>query len=292
MSTGLREEALCPICLELFSNPISLSCVHTFCFNCIQLWLLERKDLKLTCPICREVINRPPMEEWQIRTLTLLMEQHGFLLEQSLHLKDEFLKFWEDMTLDAVTAHSRLVLSDDLREVHCGKICHNPVEEPQRFAYVACVLGTPCFSSGCHYWEVEVEEGKEWALGVCKESADRRRKSGFSSEHGFWIISMKAGAIYSSSIPETRIPANPGLSHIGIFLDVEMEEIKFFDVRNDALIYVHSSFSCLEPLRPFFCPELPGEGDSGGPLSICSREIPHMFFPPKSPWTKPIKHLS
>ncbi|KAF6365174.1 ret finger protein like 4B [Rhinolophus ferrumequinum] len=282
MSMRLRDEATCPICLELFSRPISLSCVHTFCYNCMQMWLLESKDLKLTCPICREVTDKPPIEEWQIKTLTLLTAQHSFLLEQNLHLNDEFLKFWEDMTLDAATANSYLVLSDDLRKVQCGKICHNLMEDSQRFTYVACVLGTLCFSSGCHYWEVEVEEGKEWALGVCKESVDRKRKSGFSSEHGFWIISMKAGALYFSSIPETRIPANRGLSHIGIFLDVEMEEIKFFDVRNDALIYIHRNFSCLEPLRPFFCPELPGESDSGGALSICSREIHLTLFPPSN----------
>lgn len=108
-----------------------------------------------------------------------------------------------------------------------------------------------------------MEEGKEWALGVCKDSVDRKRKSSFSPEHGFWLISMKAGAIYSSSIPETTVPANSGLCHIGSFLDVEMEESKFFDVRNDALIYIQTNFSCLEPLCPFFCPDLPGESERG-----------------------------
>ncbi|XP_024407841.2 ret finger protein-like 4B [Desmodus rotundus] len=218
--------------------------------------------------MCREVDEKPPLEEWQVSLLTLLIRQHQFLLDQSLYLREKFLKFQEDMTLDAATANSRLVLSEDLRKVHCGKICHNAMEDPQRFASMACVLGSLRFSSGRHYWEVEVEEGKEWALGICKESVDRK-KSSFSSEHGFWTISMKAGAIYFSSIPDTRIPARPGLSRIGIFLDVEVEEIKFFDVRNNAIIYVHSELS-LEPLRPFFCPGLPGEEDSGGPLSICS----------------------
>lgn len=270
MPASLREEATCPVCLELFSNPVSLPCVHTFCFDCMQLWLLERKDMKLTCPICREATEKPPLEEWQIRTLTLLTQQHSFLLEQSLHMRKEFLTFREDMTLDAATANSCLVLSNDLRKVQCGKICHDLVDDPQRFTHMACVLGTSCFSSGYHYWEVEVEEGKDWALGVCKQSVDRNRKSGFSSEHGFWVISMKAGTIYSNSIPETRISASPGLSHIGIFLDVEIEEIKFFDVRNDALIYIHSNFSCFESLHPLFCPELPGEGGRGGTLSICS----------------------
>ncbi|XP_066104565.1 ret finger protein-like 4B [Saccopteryx bilineata] len=267
--SSLKEEAICPICLGLFSYPISFPCAHTFCYDCMQLWALEKKDLKLTCPICREVIEKPPVENWQFTVLTGLIKQHGFLLDKCLHVNSEFLKFQEDMTLDEVTKNSRLVLSDDLRKVHYGEICHNLMEDPQRFVYMACVLGTPFFTSGRHYWEVEVEEGKEWALGVCKESVDRKKKSGFSSVHGFWVISMKAGAIYSSSIPETKITANPGLTRVGIFLDLDVEEIKFFDVKNDALIYTHCNF-CLEPLRPFFCPGLPGEEDSGGSLSVCS----------------------
>ncbi|XP_070275186.1 ret finger protein-like 4B [Myotis yumanensis] len=230
--------------------------------------MLKREDLKLSCPLCREVISEFPLVEWQVRIFTICIQQHGFLLERSLSRRDVFQRFQEHMTLDAATANSSIVLSDDLRQVHCGKIYHNSIEDTQRFAYMACVLGTPCFSSGRHYWEVEVEEGRGWALGVCKESVDRRRKSGFSSEQGFWVISMKAGTIHFSSIPETTISASPSLSRVGIFLDVEMEEIKFFDVRNDALIYKCSNFF-LEPLRPFFCPKLPGEEDNGGFLSIC-----------------------
>ncbi|XP_037659498.1 ret finger protein-like 4B [Choloepus didactylus] len=229
----------------------------------------ERGDSKLVCPLCREVNERPPLEEWQIRALTLLIMQHGPLLEQSLHVSDEIRKFQEYMTLDAATASPFLVLSDDLRSVQCGKVCRNPKEGPERFTHMPCVLGTPHFSSGCHYWEVEVGKGKEWALGVCKESVNRKEKSSFSSELGFWIISLTGSAIYPSSSPQTRISASPDLDRVGIFLDVEMEEIKFFDVRNDALIYTYRQLSSLEPLRPFFCPEHPGECDSGAPLSLC-----------------------
>ncbi|XP_006735127.1 ret finger protein-like 4B [Leptonychotes weddellii] len=258
------------VCLEIFFCPILLSYEHVFCFHCMQTWLLEHRDLKLTCPMCRGVAESPPLEEWQIGALSLLVRQHSGLLVKSLHMSKELLRFQEVMTLDASTANPFLVLSDDLRNVWCAKICHNPVEDPQRFTYLTCVLGTPFFSSGCHYWEVEVGEGKEWTLGICKESVNRKRKGGFSVEHGFWFISMKAGTICINSIPETRIPASPELSHVGIFLDVEMEEIKFFDVRDNILIYTHSHLSCLEPLRLFFCPELPREGDRWASLKICS----------------------
>ncbi|XP_077015563.1 ret finger protein-like 4B [Tamandua tetradactyla] len=269
MAKSLREEATCPVCLELFSNPISLSCAHTFCFNCIQNWILENNESKLICPLCREVNNKSPLEEWQIRALTLLIKQHGPLLEQNLHVSDEILQFRVDMTLDAATANPFLVLSDDLKSVQCGNICHNPMEDLERFTQIACVLGTPRFSFGRHYWEVEVGRGKEWTLGVCKESVNRKEKSHLSSELGFWVISLKENVLRPSSFPQTAISASPDLDRVGIFLDVEMEEVKFFDVRNDVLIYTNSQLSSLEALRPFFCPELPGECDSGAPLSLC-----------------------
>nr|KAF6363509.1 ret finger protein like 4B [Pipistrellus kuhlii] len=265
---SLQDEVICSICLEFFSNPISLSCEHIFCSDCMRKWLLESEYLKLTCPLCRKAISEIPWMEWEVGLLTICFEQHSFLLEQSLSVRDVFRRFQKHMTLDAATANSSLVLSDDLRQVRCGKIRHNAMEDTQRFTYMACVLGTPCFSSGRHYWEVEVEEGRDWALGVCKASVDRRRKSGFSSEQGFWVMSMKAGTILFSSTPETSISASPRLRRVGVFLDVEMEEIKFFDVINDALIYKCSDFFW-EPLRPLFCAELPGEEDNGGLLSIC-----------------------
>ncbi|XP_012505575.1 PREDICTED: ret finger protein-like 4B [Propithecus coquereli] len=268
MATSLQEKAMCPVCLDFFSNPISLSCAHVFCFDCMQTWVSKREDSKLTCPLCRESSEKPPLEEWQIRTLTLLIKQHGPLLELSLHVRSELQRFREDMTLDAATANSLLVVSDDGRSVRCAKTHYDTMEDPRRFTHLAGVLGTPCFSSGRHYWEVEVGEVKEWSLGVCKESVDRNRKSDLSSKDGFWTISMKAGAIHANSIPESRIPASPGLQRVGIFLDVEMEEIKFFDVGNDALIYAYCPLSSLERFCPFFLLVLPGERDSGAALRI------------------------
>lgn len=110
-----------------------------------------------------------------------------------------------------------------------------------------------------------------------KESVDRKKKSDFSSEHGFWVISMKAGTTYTCSVPEIRIPASPRLSWVGVFLDIELEEIKFFDISHDAFIYINSNISCLEPLCPFFCPELPREGGNAAVLTICPSEV-HPFL--------------
>ncbi|GCB65705.1 hypothetical protein scyTo_0009995, partial [Scyliorhinus torazame] len=46
------EEAICPICLDFFTEPSSLDCGHNFCRSCIsQFW--DKKEIN-SCPECRE----------------------------------------------------------------------------------------------------------------------------------------------------------------------------------------------------------------------------------------------
>ena len=52
MATSIDDELKCGICLELFQDPRSLPCLHTFCRECIQRSLNE-SDHSLKCPLCR-----------------------------------------------------------------------------------------------------------------------------------------------------------------------------------------------------------------------------------------------
>ncbi|XP_075902067.1 E3 ubiquitin-protein ligase TRIM35-like [Nelusetta ayraudi] len=46
----------CPVCLDTFTDPVSLDCNHSFCFECLQnFW--ERNTLK-SCPICKRNSTR------------------------------------------------------------------------------------------------------------------------------------------------------------------------------------------------------------------------------------------
>ncbi|XP_030390641.1 zinc finger protein RFP-like isoform X1 [Gopherus evgoodei] len=53
---SLQDEATCPICLEYFTEPVTLECGHNFCRACIaQCW--ERSDTAASCPQCRETVR-------------------------------------------------------------------------------------------------------------------------------------------------------------------------------------------------------------------------------------------
>lgn len=49
----IDDELKCTICTQPFDQPVSLSCQHTFCKNCIEIWLNEQQS----CPTCRQDEN-------------------------------------------------------------------------------------------------------------------------------------------------------------------------------------------------------------------------------------------
>lgn len=61
----LESELTCPICLELFDDPLLLPCAHSLCFNCAHRILVSHcssnKPLEsisaFQCPTCRYVIT-------------------------------------------------------------------------------------------------------------------------------------------------------------------------------------------------------------------------------------------
>ncbi|XP_042200815.1 nuclear factor 7, ovary-like isoform X2 [Callorhinchus milii] len=65
---SLSEDLVCPVCLDLFTDPVTLDCGHNFCRCCIsQSW--ETKESK-ACPECRTVFANSSMRgNWALARL-------------------------------------------------------------------------------------------------------------------------------------------------------------------------------------------------------------------------------
>ncbi|XP_074534813.1 zinc-binding protein A33-like [Halichoeres trimaculatus] len=52
MASRLEEDLSCPVCREIFKDPVILSCCHSFCKDCLQSSWKEKEDRE--CPVCRK----------------------------------------------------------------------------------------------------------------------------------------------------------------------------------------------------------------------------------------------
>uniref|UniRef100_A0A8C6QI04 Butyrophilin, subfamily 2, member A2 n=1 Tax=Nannospalax galili TaxID=1026970 RepID=A0A8C6QI04_NANGA len=169
-----------------------------------------------------------------------------------------------DVTLDPDTAHPELFLSEDRRSVRRGPSRQRVPDNPERFDCRPCVLGQESFSSGKHYWEVEVENVMVWAIGVCRESVERKGEAPLVPPNGFWTLEMFGGQYRALSSPEKIIPLKTRLCRLAIFLDCEAGDISFYNMRDRSHIYTCPRAGFAGPLRPFF-----RLGSDDGPLFIC-----------------------
>ncbi|XP_029899968.1 nuclear factor 7, ovary-like [Myripristis murdjan] len=61
MASRSEEDLCCPVCHDIFKDPVVLSCSHSFCKACLQSWWTE-KPIK-DCPVCKRRSSRsdPPV---------------------------------------------------------------------------------------------------------------------------------------------------------------------------------------------------------------------------------------
>jgi len=70
----------CPICLEMFDNPKSMPCLHTFCLKCLQGYFKDKcLGDKVLCPVCRK--------EFEIPSNGLEGLQHHFFVQRLVDVR-------------------------------------------------------------------------------------------------------------------------------------------------------------------------------------------------------------
>uniref|UniRef100_A0A8C5PQS7 Uncharacterized protein n=1 Tax=Leptobrachium leishanense TaxID=445787 RepID=A0A8C5PQS7_9ANUR len=59
-SVDLRDEVTCSICLNIYTDPVTLPCGHSFCRTCIGNVMDRQEARRYSCPECRDMFKIKP----------------------------------------------------------------------------------------------------------------------------------------------------------------------------------------------------------------------------------------
>ncbi|XP_040214332.1 E3 ubiquitin-protein ligase TRIM39-like [Rana temporaria] len=186
-----------------------------------------------------------------------------------------------NVLLDEKTAHESLVLSADLKMASVS----DPEEDPpdpeedtpdpeedtpyleedtpyleedtpdpeERFYEYWQVMSIESFSSGRHYWEVEIGGNEVWDIGVCYPTIDRGPDGDFRKNNKSWCIALsddELAAVHNSDF-ESLNHESP-LQKVGVYLDYEGGRLSFYQL-SDPIRHLHTfTTTFTEPLHAAF----------------------------------------
>ncbi len=173
-----------------------------------------------------------------------------------------------NVILDADTAHPRLIVSDDGKQVRSGNTQTEGVDGGKdRFVYCLGVVGKEGFSSGCFYFEVQVKGQTMWYLGVARESADKGLIF-LTPGNGYWIVGRRDEEYQACGSSDYSLSLSVDPQTVGVFVNYENGLVSFNDVESSAHIYTYTNLSFNEKLYPFVSLGYASNKNST-PLIIC-----------------------
>ncbi|NWT83186.1 TRI69 ligase, partial [Lanius ludovicianus] len=157
----------------------------------------------------------------------------------------------EKVTLDPETASPHLTLSEDYKTIWLGGGKENLPDTSKRFTGSPSVLGSQGFTSGRHYWELEVGKGNSWAVGVALESV--QRKESLSLTMGkIWALRHDWDGHYRTlCMPPVLLALKEELQRIRVHLDYEAGLVTFYNAESMTLILQFEA-TFTEKVFPYF----------------------------------------
>ncbi|XP_018428811.1 PREDICTED: E3 ubiquitin/ISG15 ligase TRIM25-like [Nanorana parkeri] len=137
-----------------------------------------------------------------------------------------------DILLDVTTAGNNVDIADHMKT---ARYSQEDQKYPQKLERFECsqVMSVRNFSSGRHYWEVEVSSAGWWMVGLCYPSIERRGACSWIGNNKSWCL-YRSNNVYfvahnSRAIP---LPQKSSSNRLTIHLDCEAGRLTFYERRN------------------------------------------------------------
>uniref|UniRef100_UPI00358FFC3F E3 ubiquitin-protein ligase TRIM7-like n=1 Tax=Myxine glutinosa TaxID=7769 RepID=UPI00358FFC3F len=153
------------------------------------------------------------------------------------------------LSLDPNSANPWIKISWDLRTATLTWTKDRFQEHSDQFDHYTQVVSSESFSSGRHYWEVDVRLSHCWKIGICLNSMERKGgESALGENPESWCLVKdiyKYSARHNKQSTDLSVPGNPEL--FGFFLDCEAGELMCF---GDARVLHVFRGNFMDPVRP------------------------------------------
>lgn len=160
-----------------------------------------------------------------------------------------------DLLLDNDTVANYVHISGDLKTASYSSNQKHP-ETPERFEDCQ-VLSTRTFSSGRHYWEVEVSKLGHWMIGVCYPTMSRAGEQSYigNNEKSWCLSKSKSKKQHYTVMHQGKVIPLPGKSsgqRLVIYLDYEAGQLSFYELC-EPVRHLHTFTAAFtEPLHAAF----------------------------------------
>ncbi|KAF1523936.1 Butyrophilin subfamily 1 member A1, partial [Eudyptula albosignata] len=155
-----------------------------------------------------------------------------------------------DIKVDGDTAHPNLFIAVDKKSFTYKSQAQKVTQNEGSFDSSVCVLGSEGFSSGKHYWEVDVEKSDDWDLGVARKSAPRKGILSLSPQEGFWALGLSFKDYWARTDPWARLVVQKNPRKVGIYLNCEEKILIFFNVTDMSVMFTFKDCAFSEELYP------------------------------------------
>ncbi|XP_040290222.1 E3 ubiquitin/ISG15 ligase TRIM25-like [Bufo bufo] len=155
-----------------------------------------------------------------------------------------------DILLDVNTAANNLLISDDLKTAiwkHEYRHCPKTAERFQNNQ----VMSSRGFTSGRHYWDVEISRSVMCRVGMCYPSIDRWNRDSYIGENNKSWSLMRYSSQYlvMHDLKMIQLPDEISSDRVRICLDYEAGQLSFYELC-DPIRHLHTfSATFTEPLH-------------------------------------------
>ncbi|KAM8946085.1 E3 ubiquitin-protein ligase TRIM47 isoform 2-T2 [Pelodytes ibericus] len=207
--------------------------------------------------LCADHMGRMVQQVWSRRAacLPLSSELWGNSLTPLVpRIRDDFLQYNRDISLDPDTAHHNLLLMQGNHRVLCKLQPQAYPEHPGRFDHYTQVLGREPLGSGRHYWEVHLS-GNRVSLGVSYRGISRKGHQSYClagrNSHS-WCLEWSSSRCCAWHDGERVLVAISQQEKLGVFLDWDGGSLSFHEVSDEMPLLHRFRASFIQPVYPIF----------------------------------------